>query len=93
VSLDGSRALPFLADTGASDLLLGRATGAALRIDPERFSAAAGGHARDDLRAILLDGIPGEPWGIDIHGVLGYPFFRDMRVVFDYRRMEMALEN
>jgi tetratricopeptide (TPR) repeat protein len=93
VSLDGSRPLPFLADTGASDLLLGRATGAALRIDPERFSAVAGGHAKDDLRAILLDGTPGEPWGIDIHGVLGYPFFRDMRVVFDYERMEMALEN
>jgi tetratricopeptide (TPR) repeat protein len=92
-SLDGSRPLPFLADTGASDLLLGRATGAALRIDPERFSAAAGGHAKDDLRAILLDGTPGEPWGIDIHGVLGYPFFRDMRVVFDYQRMELALEN
>ncbi len=93
VSLDGSRPLPFLADTGASDVLLGRATGAALRIDPERFSAAAGDHAKDGLRAILLDGTPGEPWGIDIHGVMGYPFFRDMRVVFDYQRMQIALEN
>jgi tetratricopeptide (TPR) repeat protein len=93
VSLDGSRPLPFLADTGVSDVLLGRATGAALRLNPERFSAAAGDHVKDDLRAILLDGTPGEPWGIDIHGVMGYPFFRDMRVVFDYRRMEMALEN
>ncbi|HEY7472215.1 MAG TPA: pepsin/retropepsin-like aspartic protease family protein [Gemmatimonadota bacterium] len=93
VSLDGSRPLPFLADTGASDLLLMRSTGAALRIDPERFSAAAGGHVRDDLRAILLDGTPGEPWGVDIHGVLGFPFFRDMRVVFDYQRMQLALEN
>ena len=93
VSLDGSRSLPFLADTGASDLLLGRATGAALRIDPERFTASAGGHTKDDVRAILLDGSPGEPWGIDIHGVLGFPFFRDMRVVFDYERMEIALEN
>lgn len=93
VSLDGSRPLPFLADTGASDVLLGRATGAALRLDPERFSAAAGGHVKDDLRAILLDGTPGEPWGIDIHGVMGYPFFRDMRVVFDYQRMQIALEN
>lgn len=93
VSLNGSRPLPFLADTGASDVLLGRATGAALRIDPERFSAAAGDHAKDDLRAILLDGTPGEPWGIDIHGVMGYPFFRDMRVVFDYERMQIALEN
>lgn len=93
VALDGSRPLPFLADTGASDLLLARSTGAALRIDPEGFSAATGGHARDDLRAILLDGTPGEPWGIDIQGVLGFPFFRDMRVAFDYQRMELAIEN
>ena len=93
VSLDGSRPLPFLADTGASDLLLGRSTGAALLVDPERFTAAAGSHSRDDLRAILLDGTPGEPWGIDIHGVLGYPFFRDMRIAFDYQRMQLAIEN
>jgi tetratricopeptide (TPR) repeat protein len=93
VGLDGSRLLPFLADTGASDLLLGRSTGAALRLDPERFSAAAGGLVREDLRAILFDGTPGEPWGIDIHGVLGFPFFRGMRVAFDYQRMQVALEN
>ena len=93
VSLDGSRPLPFLADTGVSDLLLVRSTAAALRVDPQRFSAAAGGHFRDDLRAILLDGTPGEPWGIDIQGVLGFPFFRDMRVVFDYQRMQLAIEN
>ena len=85
--------LPFLADTGASDVLLGRSTGAALRVDPEHFTASAGGHTKEDLRAILLDGTPAEPWGIDIHGVMGYPFFRDMRVVFDYQRMQMALEN
>ena len=48
---------------------------------------------RDDLRAILLDGTPGEPWGIDVQGVLGYPFFRGMRVVFDYERMLLALED
>jgi tetratricopeptide (TPR) repeat protein len=93
VSLDGSRPLPFLADTGASDVLLGRTTGAALRVDPERLSAAAGGHVRDDLRAILLDAMPGEAWGIDIHGVLGFPFFRGMRIAFDYGRMEMAIED
>ena len=93
VSLDGSRPLPFLADTGVSDLLLVRSTAAALRVAPQRFSAAAGGHFRDDLRAILLDGTPGEPWGIDIQGVLGFPFFRDMRVVFDYQRMQLAIEN
>ena len=93
VALDGSHPLPFLADTGVSDLLLGRATGAALRLDPDRFSAAAGDHVRSDLRAILLDGTPGEPWGIDIHGVLGFPFFRGMRIAFDYQRMEMAIEN
>jgi len=93
VSLDGGAPLPFLADTGASDLLLARSTGAALRIDPERFTAAAGGHVREDLRAILLDGTPGEPWGIDVHGVAGFPFFRGMRVVFDYQRMHLALED
>lgn len=93
ISLDGSRPLPFLADTGASDVLLGRTTGAALRIDPEQLTAAAGGHVRDDLRAILLDAMPGEAWGIDIHGVLGFPFFRGMRVAFDYGRMEMAIED
>lgn len=93
VSLDGSRPLPFLADTGASDLLLGRSTGSALLVDPERFTATAGGHSREDLRAILLDGTPGEPWGIDVHGVIGYPFFRDMRIAFDYQRMQLAIEN
>lgn len=93
VSLDGSRPLPFLADTGASDLLLGRATGAALRLNPESFTASAGGHSREDLRAILLDGPPGEPWGIDVHGVLGFPFFRGMRIAFDYQRMQLAIEN
>jgi tetratricopeptide (TPR) repeat protein len=93
VSLDGGAPLPFLADTGASDLLLARSTGAALRIDPQRFTAAAGGHVREDLRAILLDGTPGEPWGIDVHGVMGFPFFRGMRVAFDYQRMQLALEN
>ena len=93
VSLDGSRPLPFLADTGASDLLLGRSTGSALLVDPERFTATAGGHSREELRAILFDGTPGEPWGIDVHGVLGYPFFRDMRIAFDYQRMQLAIEN
>jgi tetratricopeptide (TPR) repeat protein len=93
VSLDGSRPLPFLADTGVSDVLLGRTTGAALRINPERLSAAAGDHVREDLRAILLDTMPGEAWGIDLHGVLGFPFFRGMRVAFDFERMEMAIED
>jgi hypothetical protein len=45
------------------------------------------------LRAILLDAMPGEAWGIDIHGVLGFPFFRGMRIAFDYGRMEMAIED
>lgn len=93
VSLDGARPLPFLADTGASDLLVARPTAAALRLDPLRFVAAAGGHVAENLRAILLDGTPGERWGMDLHGVLGFPFFRGMRVVFDYREMTMVLEN
>lgn len=92
-SLDGSRTLPFLVDTGASDLLMSRETAAALRIDPLHFAASAGGHIRERLRGILLDGGLSEPWDIQIHGILGYPFFRGMRVAFDYEHMVLTLEN
>jgi hypothetical protein len=37
--------------------------------------------------------MPGEAWGIDLQGVLGFPFFRGKRVAFDYERMEMAIED
>ena len=93
VSLDGARGLPFLADTGASDILIARGTAAALRLDPARFVAAAGDHTAENLRYLLLDGIPAEPWGIAVHGILGFPFFRGMRVVFDYQNMTITLEN
>ncbi len=92
-SLDGARVLPFLVDTGASDLLVGRETAAALRIDPLHFLASAGGHARERLRGILLDGRLSEPWDIQLHGILGFPFFRGMRVAFDYEEMVLTLEN
>lgn len=92
-SLDGSRVLPFLVDTGASDLLVNRETAAALRIDPLRLVASAGGHTRERLRGIMLDGALNEPWDMQLHGILGYPFFRGMRVVFDYENMTLTLEN
>lgn len=92
-SLDGSRPLPFLVDTGASDLLVSRETAAALRIDPLRLMASAAGHTRDRLRGILLDGSLSEAWDIQLHGILGFPFFRGMRLVFDYESMALTLEN
>lgn len=92
-SVDGSRGLPYLVDTGASDVLIDRRTAGAHLVDPAGFVIAAGGHAREHLRAVLLDERPGEPWGIDVHGILGYPFFRGMRLVFDYRSMTVVLEN
>lgn len=93
VSLDGARALPFLVDTGASDVFIARETAAALMLDPARFVASAGGYSREDLRFLMLDGALAEPWGIAVHGILGFPFFRGMRVAFDYRSMTMVLEN
>lgn len=92
-SVDGSRVLPFLVDTGASDVLIGRETAAALRVDPLHLVIAAAGHGKEDLRAILLDGELSEPWGMELRGLLGYPFFRGMRVVFDYGNMTLTLEN
>ncbi len=93
VTLDGARGLPFLADTGASDILLDARTAGALRVDPQAFEAAAAGHARDELVAQLLPGPVAGPGGIDLHGILGFPFFRDMRVAFDYRAMQVVIEN
>jgi hypothetical protein len=91
--LDASPELPFLVDTGASDLLISRQTAGVLRLDPLSFSVAVRGHRREGLRGLLLDGLPAEPWGIGVHGILGYPFFRGGRVVFDYRNMVMIVEN
>jgi tetratricopeptide (TPR) repeat protein len=91
--LDGSRELPFLVDTGASDLLIDRPTGGVLQLDLDRFSVALGEQRRDGLSGILLDGVLSELWGITVHGILGYPFFREARVAFDYRNMVMIVEN
>jgi hypothetical protein len=30
---------------------------------------------------------------MELRGLLGYPFFRGMRVAFDYRNMTLTLEN
>ena len=92
-SLDGSRVLPFLVDTGASDVLIGRETAAALRVDPLHLVISAAGHSKEGLRAILLDGELSEPWGMELRGLLGFPFFRGMRLVFDYGAMTLTLEN
>lgn len=91
--LDGSREMPLLADTGASDLLVERGTAAALRIDPRGFSVEAGGRLETGLRGLLLDGDPGESWGIDLRGILGFPFFRDKRIAFDYENMLLIMED
>lgn len=90
--LDGSREIPLLVDTGASDVLLDRAVAGALRIDPAAVSVQVGDHAAYGLRALLMDGPPGVGEGIVAHGVLGYPFFRHLRVVFDYPNATLILE-
>lgn len=91
--IDGARELPLLADTGASDLLIARRPAAALRLDPRRFSVEAGGRLETELRGLLLDGRPGQTWGIDLQGILGFPFFRGKRLVFDYENMLLILED
>ena len=91
--LDGSRELPFLVDTGASDLLVSRQTAGALRVDPLRMTVELGGHRREGLGGILLDGVPAEPWDIALHGILGYPTFRGARLTFDYRNMVMIVDD
>ena len=77
----------------ASDVLIGRGTAAALRVDPLHLVIAAAGHSKEGLRAILLDGELSEAWGMELRGLLGYPFFRGMRVAFDYPNMTLTLEN
>jgi len=91
--LDDARALPFLVDTGASDILVSRPTAGALRIDPLRMAVTVGDARREGLGAALFDGVPAEPWDVGIHGILGYPFFRGGRVAFDYRNMVMIVDN
>lgn len=93
VSLDGARGLPFIVDTGASDVLIDRRVGGTLRLDPDRVLAAAGGHSEADLAVILFDQPARARQGIATEGILGYPFFRAMRLVFDYPRMELIIEN
>jgi tetratricopeptide (TPR) repeat protein len=93
VSLDGARSLPFIIDTGASDILIGRRTAGILRVDPDSFVASAGGYVGEELRAILIDLPVGNAWSVAAQGILGFPFFRGMRVVFDYREMKLVIES
>jgi hypothetical protein len=91
--IDGSRELPFVLDTGASDVLIDRATASALRVSPAGILVEAAGHAAQGVRALLLDDRPGDPEGIELRGILGYPFFRDKRLAFDYRSMVLTVED
>jgi tetratricopeptide (TPR) repeat protein len=93
VSLDGARSLPFIIDTGASDILIGRRTAGILRVDPDSFVASAGDYVGESLRAILIDLPVGDAWSVAAQGILGFPFFRGMRVVFDYREMKLVIES
>jgi len=93
VSLDGARSLPFIIDTGASDILIGRRTAGVLRIDPDSFVASAGDHTGEALRAILIDLPVGYPWSVAAQGILGFPFFRGKRLVFDYWTMMLVIES
>lgn len=93
VRLDGSRELPFILDTGASDVLVDRSTVGALRLEPRGVRAEAGGHVAVEIRPLLLDRPPGDPEGIEVRGILGYPFFRGKRLAFDYRDMVLTIED
>jgi hypothetical protein len=85
--------LPFIIDTGASDILIGRRMAGVLRVDPDSFVASAADHTGEALRAILIDLPVGYPWGVAAQGILGFPFFRGKRLVFDYRAMMLVIES
>jgi Tfp pilus assembly protein PilF len=97
--LGGSRGHPLLVDTGASDVYLSSRVGAVLGLDPLDVRLGLGDYARDEkLRAHFLrdpgaveEG--GDPDGVAYDGILGYPFFRDMRLVFDYYHGLVLIEN
>ncbi|HUP18543.1 MAG TPA: aspartyl protease family protein [Gemmatimonadota bacterium] len=93
VRIDGSRELPFVLDTGASDVLIDRATASALRVSPAGIVVEVGEHLTQGIRPLLLDGRPGVLEGIEVRGILGFPFFRDKRLAFDYRSMVLTVED
>lgn len=97
--IGGSRGHPMLVDTGASDLYLDAGLARALDVDPLDLTVALGDVRRTRLRAHLLrdrpPGVhdPGEPRGVALEGVLGYPFFRGLRLVFDWYHGLLLLES
>jgi tetratricopeptide (TPR) repeat protein len=93
-----SRRHAMLVDTGASDLYLDAGLARALDVDPLDLTVALGDVRRTRLRAHLLRdraaaGDPGEPRGVALDGVLGYPFFRGLRLVFDWYHGLLLLES
>jgi hypothetical protein len=55
--------------------------------------ASTGDYVSEGLRAILIDLPVGDTWSVAAQGILGFPFFRGMRVVFDYRAMMLVIES
>jgi Tfp pilus assembly protein PilF len=89
---------PLLIDTGASDVYLSSRVGAALDLDPLDVRLGLGDYRREKLRAHFLRDLgaveeASEPEGVAYDGILGYPFFRDMRLVFDYYHGLLLIEN
>ena len=89
----------MLVDTGASDLYLTAALARVLNVDPLDVSVSLGDVRRTRLRAhVLREGLPsggepGEVGGVAVEGVLGYPFFRGLRLVFDWYHGLLLLES
>ena len=96
--LAGSAGHPLLLDTGASDVYLSSRVGAVLDLDPLDVRLGLGDYRREKLRAHFLRDLGAveegaEPDGVAYDGILGYPFFRDMRLVFDYYHGLVLIEN
>ncbi|MFN2433164.1 MAG: aspartyl protease family protein [Gemmatimonadota bacterium] len=97
--LAGSRGHPLLVDTGASDVYLSALVGRVLDLDPLAVRIGLGDYRKDRLRAHFLRDLgpveegelPGS--GVVLEGILGYPFFRDMRLVLDYYHGLLLIEN
>ncbi len=96
--LGSSGGHPLLLDTGASDIYLTSRVGGVLGLDPLDVRVGLGDYRLEKLRAHFLRDLGaveegGEPEGVAYDGILGYPFFRDMRLVFDYYHGLVLIEN
>jgi tetratricopeptide (TPR) repeat protein len=89
----------MLVDTGASDIYLSAASGRVLDLDPLDIRIGLGEYRKSGLRAHFLRNLEaaddGESptRGVEVEGVLGYPFFRDMRLVFDFYHGLLLIES